>query len=162
MAIILEQQNINDKIDSKKIGISFPFSKASDTSCDGYFTSTYLTMDAIKVDLANLLNTANGERVMQPALGTNLRKFLFETHDQDLGQAIEEDITGAVKFWLPFITLVSIDVISGDEKLGENPNALLINVKFILNSAPKTLESITIDLGDTSTQSTPVIPDLGL
>tara|TARA_R100000152_G_C6724105_1_gene149627 strand:- start:87 stop:584 length:498 start_codon:yes stop_codon:yes gene_type:complete len=157
VAIILEQQNINDNNPNKKIGIDFPFKRATDGSGDGYFQSTYYTIDAVKVDLANLLNTTSGERLFQPDLGVNLSNILFEQQNEELSAYIEEDISKAVKFWMPFITLVNINIISGDESVGENPNQVLVDVEFILNTSPKNLESVQIDLGDISTTSTPMI-----
>jgi len=157
MAIILEQKNVNDSNPNKKIGIDFPFQRATDGSGDGYFKATYLTMDAIKVDLINLLNTTAGERIMQPDLGVNLRNILFEQQDEELATFIEEDISKAVKFWMPFITIVNINVVSGDESVGENPNQVRVDINFLLNTAPKNLESVQIELGDITSTSTPMV-----
>tara|TARA_Y100001938_G_scaffold140847_1_gene209644 strand:+ start:811 stop:1287 length:477 start_codon:yes stop_codon:yes gene_type:complete len=152
VAIILNQQNNIDDNTNKKIGIDFPFQKGD--SIEGYFKATSLTVDAVKADLVNLLSTNVGERIFQPDLGTNLRNFLFEQQDEELSQLIQDDLVDKLKFWMPFVTIVRVDVVQGDETKGENPNRVIVNVTFILSSDPKNLQSVQIDLGDVSVQGT--------
>ena len=45
---------------------------------DGFFTTTKTTVDAVKEDIKLLLLTQQGERLFQPLLGMNIRRFLFE------------------------------------------------------------------------------------
>jgi len=160
VAIILNQKNIIDENGNKKLGIDFPFQKGD--SSEGYFRATGLTIDAVKSDLINLLSTNVGERVFQPDLGTNLKSFLFEQQDEELSTIIQDDLVEKLKFWMPFVNIASVDVMTGDENRGENPNRVIINVRFILNSNPKSLESVQIDLGDVTSTSTPSVPDIGL
>ena len=63
-------------LDNKFIGIKLPLDRSGGR--DGYFTSTTLTIDAVKEDIISLLKTEKGERVMQPRLGLGLKKNLFE------------------------------------------------------------------------------------
>ena len=56
------------------IGIDLPFSK--DTGVQGYFKSTGTTVEAVKQNIKNLLMTNRNERLMQPLIGLNIRKFL--------------------------------------------------------------------------------------
>ena len=56
----------------KAIGVSLPFSGPA------VFSSTYLSKDAIKTNLINLLLTGTGERYLNPTLGSGLRSFIFE------------------------------------------------------------------------------------
>ena len=163
MAIILNQKNLIDENKTKRVGIDFPFQRGD--VVDGYFKSTSLTIDAVKSDLVNLLSTNVGERVFQPELGTNLRNFLFEQQDEELSTLIQDDLVEQLKFWMPFVTIASVDVMTGDETKGENPYRVIINVRFMINSNPKQLESVQIDLGDVSQGSVGnsiVGQDLGL
>ena len=162
MAIILNQKNVIDDNTNKKIGIDFPFQRGD--ASEGYFKSTSLTADAVKADLVNLLSTNVGERIFQPDLGTNLRNFLFEQQDEELSQLIQDDLTDKLKFWMPFVRIVQVDVVTGDETKGENPHRVIVNVGFLLNSDPKNLQSVQIDLGDVSqTGTTPAInTDMGI
>lgn len=162
MAIILNQKNVTDENTNKRIGIEFPFQRGD--YIDGYFKSTSLTIDAVKADLINLLNTNVGERVFQPELGTNLRNFLFEQNDDELQGMIQDDLVEKINFWMPFVRIVSVDIKTGDESRGEDPNRVAIDVRFILNSNPKNLESVQIDMGNISESinNSPIISDLGI
>ncbi len=162
MAIILNQKNVTDENTNKRIGIEFPFQRGD--YIDGYFKSTSLTIDAVKADLINLLSTNVGERVFQPELGTNLRNFLFEQNDDELQGMIQDDLVEKINFWMPFVRIVSVDIKTGDESRGEDPNRVVIDVRFILNSNPKNLESVQIDMGNISESinNSPIISDLGI
>ena len=65
-----------DRDDKISVGIDLPFRKSE--GVEGYFASTTTTVDAIKTDIKCLLNTRVGERMMQPSLGVELHKYLFE------------------------------------------------------------------------------------
>ena len=55
------------------IGIDLPFRKSDGR--EGWFASTSTTIEATKNNIRNLLSTNQGERLMQPSLGINLRKI---------------------------------------------------------------------------------------
>jgi phage baseplate assembly protein W len=162
LAIILNQKNAIDENTNKRIGIDFPFQRGD--YIDGYFKSTSLTIDAVKSDLINLLSTNVGERIFQPELGTNLRNFLFEQNDDELQGMIQDDLVEKIRFWMPFVQLVSVDIKQGDDSRGENPNRVIVDVRFILSSNPKNLESVQIDMGNVteSVNNSPIISDLGI
>ena len=77
MAIQIDVKKDIDKKSSvdKKLGFVLPLEKSD---IDGYFESTHLTLDAVKENIKNLLNTRKGERLLQPDLGLGLDKILFE------------------------------------------------------------------------------------
>ena len=81
---------------------------------DGYFTSTKTTIDAVKNDIKLLLMTQKGERLMQPNLGMDIRKFLFEQITEDITIQIENDIVDTFSTWLPFVELREINIDKGD------------------------------------------------
>ena len=58
------------------IGIDLPFRKSGGS--EGWFASTSTTIKAVKNNIRLLLQTQKGERLMQPQLGLNLQKYLFE------------------------------------------------------------------------------------
>ena len=72
---------IEDNDENIFIGIDLPFRKSN--SIEGYFASTSTTIEAVKNNIRNLVNTHQGERLMQPQLGINLRKYLFEQFSDD-------------------------------------------------------------------------------
>ena len=61
---------------------------------------------------------------MQPDFGTNLRRFLFQPNTSSTGQQIQNEITSAIKFWLPYVNLENISV----ERTVENIDQYRINV----------------------------------
>ena len=69
------------------IGIDLPFRKSNGPA--GWFASTSYTIDAVKQNVKLLLQTRKGERLMQPNLGIDLHRFLFEPVDDDLILAVQ-------------------------------------------------------------------------
>ena len=66
---------IQDRDDNIYIGIDLPFRKSE--SGEGYFASTSTTIDAVKNNVRTLLSTDKGERIFQPNLGVDLRRFIW-------------------------------------------------------------------------------------
>jgi hypothetical protein len=59
------------------VGVSLPFNGPIG------FNSTYSTVDQIRSNLINYVLTNKGERVMNRSFGSDLRKYLFSSIDQD-------------------------------------------------------------------------------
>ena len=62
---------------------------------------------------------------MQPEFGCGLQELLFQPNDSDLEEQIEDTITEAVSFWLPYIRINGIDIQSDPAQRDVNR----INVK---------------------------------
>ena len=123
------------------VGLDLPISiQAGDTM--GYFATTKTTMDAVKNDVKLLLMTQRGERLMQPFLGMNIRRFLFEQITNDTAIEIENDIVDTFETWLPFVQLQNIEVDLGDQ----DKNQIKINVTFNVRNAPTELQSVGVVL----------------
>ena len=74
---------IVDNDTNVKVGIDLPIRRGDDL--DGFFASTSTTIEAVKNNIRNLLQTNEGERFFQPNLGLNLRAILFEhINDENL------------------------------------------------------------------------------
>ena len=99
---------IEDNDDNIFIGLDLPIRKEDGNQ--GYFASTKTTIEAVKNNIRNLLNTHQGERLMQPILGINLRKRLFEQEAQGMLAQIQEDISATFRLWLPFVQLRQIKI----------------------------------------------------
>ena len=54
-----------------KVGIDLPIHRG--TGADGFFATTSTTIEAVKNNIRNLLQTEEGERFFQPNLGIGLR-----------------------------------------------------------------------------------------
>ena len=136
---------IEDRDSNIFIGIDYPFRKSN--GAEGYFTSTSTTIKAVKNNIKMLLNTHKGERLMQPNLGTGLRKFLFEQFTDESRISIENDITDTLKFWLPFVEITKL-IIGMDDDYDIGRNKLKIDITFNINKDPNTLTSIQLDIGE--------------
>ena len=138
---------IEDRDDNVFIGIDLPFRKSD--GIEGWFASTTTTIEAVKNNIRNLLSTHKGERYMQPNIGLNLRKFLFEQFTDELRLQIENDILDTFEFWLPFVQVRDLKVQMSDATAGSvNNNKLIISVVFNITRDPNTLESVQVEIGD--------------
>ena len=99
-------------------------------------------MDAVKNDIKLLLMTQRGERVFQPFLGMDIRRFLFEQITDETAIEIENDIVDTFQTWLPFVQLQDINVDLGDQ----NKNQIKINITFNVRNAPTELQSVGVVL----------------
>jgi len=125
---------IVDRDEDVFIGLDFPLHRGDDRS--GMFASTSTTLEAVKVNVTNLLQTELGERVMQPNLGVQLKQYLFEPFDEDIKMAIQNNIIDTFSIWLPFVTIVALDVEMSEA------NTLKIFVEFALNIDTTIVESV--------------------
>ena len=137
---------IEDNDTNVKIGIDLPIRRGE--GVDGFFASTLTTIDAVKNNIKNLLSTHKGERFMQPNIGLNLRKFLFEQFTDELRLQIENDVLDTFDFWLPFIQIKDLQVQMSDSLDSIGKNKLTINVVFNITRDPNTLESVQVEIGE--------------
>jgi phage baseplate assembly protein W len=121
------------------IGINYPLTKGS----NGYFEQTYDTFANEKSRLIMLLNTFEGERLMQPNFGLNLQKYLFDNYSgTNFKDAIISEITKKVNFWIPNL---NIDDITIDDS-NINSNQLTVTVSFSLMSDETQSDTITFKI----------------
>ena len=135
---------IEDRDSSIFVGIDYPFSR-SDKS-EGWFKSTETTIDSVKNNIKLLLSTEKGERLMQPNLGLGLRRRLFEQITQETIADIKNDIQTAFSFWLPFVEIKQLDVVTQDNENNINANSIIVKILFNITKAPNTLESIQVEI----------------
>jgi len=129
------------------IGLDLPFYKSDGR--EGWFASTGTTIEAVKNNIRNLLNTHQGERLMQPTLGLNLRKYLFEQIDEEVIVAVEDDILQTLSIWLPFVQVKDMEINTAQTNPLINPNTMIIDIVFNIVQDPTTLTSVqvTVDGG---------------
>ena len=132
---------VEDRDTRVSVGLDLPIARQAGDQ-GGYFATTKTTMDAIKNDIRLLLMTERGERLFQPFLGMNIRRFLFEQITDDTAIEIENDIVDTFQTWLPFVELRDIDVDLGDQ----NKNTIKINITFNIRNAPTELQSVGVVL----------------
>ncbi len=124
------------------IGLKLPFTRDK----FGLFGQTETTLEQAGHNIKNLLLTAKGERVMQPDFGSNLRTLLFEQYTEDLTEEIKSEIQETISTWLPYITIVKVDVIEDET----NPNQTQVDIDFSLNYEQNRFDSITLNFDATS------------
>ena len=131
-----------EDVDSRvSVGLDLPIARQPGDN-QGYFATTKTTMDAVKNDIKLLLMTQRGERLFQPFLGMDIRRFLFEQITDDTGIEIENDIVDTFQTWLPFVELQDIRIDLGDQ----DRNTIKINVTFNIRNAPTELQSVGVVL----------------
>ena len=133
---------IEDKDTRVSVGLKMPLGRQPGSG-DGFFTTTKTTMDAVKNDIKLLLMTQRGERLFQPNLGMNIRRFLFEQITEDTEIEIENDIVDTFSRWLPFVQLSDILI----DLKNQDRNQIKIEVKFNITNAPNDLQSVGVVLG---------------
>jgi phage baseplate assembly protein W len=146
---------VEDNDTNIKVGIDLPIRRGDDL--DGFFASTSTTIEAVKNNIRNLLQTEEGERLFQPNLGIGLRKLLFENITDDNIINIQDTILDKMEFWLPFVEIRDIQVLSREDSDDIGANEIRIKIDFNIKQDPNTLDSIILDFsgGDASaTEST--------
>ena len=128
---------IIDNDSNIKVGIDLPIRRGEQK--DGWFASTTTTIEAVKNNIRNLLSTNQGERLMQPNIGLDLRSILFEQIDDDTILNIQDSILDILKIWLPFVEVKDIQITNN------NSNELRISIIFNIVQDPNTLDSVTIN-----------------
>jgi len=91
------------------IGVKFPFDGP------GVFRKTFTTDDQALTNIKSLLLTRKGERYEQPDFGTDLLNALFEPNTPGIKIFIEDSITTAVNYWLPYIQISNLEIVTQED-----------------------------------------------
>jgi len=105
-------------------------------------------LEVLKADLMVLLLTNPGERVMLPAYGTPLRRFIFEPNDATASAEVEEIIAEAIRTWEPRVTVEAIEVTSNFPEDGLDPEDTLDQREHILGIKIKFFDPNNIAIVD--------------
>ena len=140
---------IQDNDTKVKIGIDLPIRRGD--NLDGFFATTSTTIEAVKNNIRNLLQTNEGERFFQPNLGLNLRGLLFEHIKSENLIAVEDAILDRFELWLPFVQVrdIKIDTIESNQVVGANE--IRVKILFNITQDPNTLDSVTLNFSDNLT-----------
>ena len=132
---------IIDNDDNVKVGIDLPFTVTQDGS--GAVASTSTTIEAVKNNIRNLLQTNPGERLMQPNLGVELRSVIFQQIDESTLIAIQDVILDSVEYWLPFVEVQDIQIMEDNQNI--DTNKIVVKILFNIKQDANTTESVTVD-----------------
>ena len=143
MAILDKSKSpwVADRDDNQFIGLSLPLEFDNDNP-------TKETLEAVKQNIFNLCSTERGERFMQPGLGIELRRYLFEPFSEDISFQIKNTIVESMNYWLPFVQLNNINVKMSDNKTGDFNHVMEILIDFSLKKDPTSNESVQITVGE--------------
>ena len=119
------------------IGLKLPLGY-SDT---GYFKQTKSTLQQAKYNIINLFKTIPGERLGQPAFGSQLHSILFEPMNEDFSDILEDSIKESLAMWLPYINIKNIEITVPDY----NINRVNIAIDFGLSFEPDRFESVSVN-----------------
>lgn len=110
MAIIVSQSLASshplDHSAHSAVGIDLPITNSS----TGWFSQTYTTAHAIRINLINLLLTHKGERPMNPGFGSDLHKVVFEQNDDTINEKVRTAVVSAVSEYLPMVVIDSVEI----------------------------------------------------
>jgi len=85
------------------------FSTNLEPDQNNFFSLTKTQFDQTKENLTNLLNTEQGERIMNPTYGRRLKRFVFEQGD-NLENGITDEIEMTIHNWMPEVNIDNIDI----------------------------------------------------
>ena len=142
---------IQDNDANVKIGIDLPI-RRGDTN-DGFFATTSTTIEAVKNNIRNLLQTNEGERFFQPNLGLNLKRLLFEHITNENLIEVQDSILDKLEFWLPFVEVRDIQVLNRDNTTDIGTNEIKVKILFNITQDPNTLDSVTLDFNSDISQT---------
>lgn len=97
---------VESDVNQTPLGVVFPFNGPA------VFRSSYTTNEQAKTNLISLLLTSRGERIMQPNFGTSILSALFNPIGDEIVTELQEDIRQAINFWLPYMRVDTINVIT--------------------------------------------------
>ena len=145
MAIINKNKKPYSVDENKNIfiGLDLPIRKSD--GVEGYFKSTETTIESVKNNIRSLLLTNSGERLMQPTIGMNFKKYLFEQFTEDLQDKVKSEILDKFNFWLPFVNITNVDVSMNKlDSIGQNE--MNIKVTFNITKDAKSLHSVQVTI----------------
>jgi len=125
---------------AKGLGLILPIGKGQ----QGYFEVAYDTLQNERYKIINLFKTMEGERFMQPNIGIGIHKYLFNQNSKLLETKLDQEIREKIKFFLPNIVIMELDINISNEDIDRN--RINIFIKFRLKSGSKTYETVTLTL----------------
>jgi len=82
--------------------------------------------EKVRQSIYIILDTEPGERVMRPAFGCGLRRYLMSPNNTATRALIQRDVEQALSAWEPRIALTQVAVEPGDD-----PSLVLIGIEYM-------------------------------
>lgn len=123
----------------KYIGIKLPITNSN----TGMFAQSTTTFEQVKSNYKNLILTKKGERLMQPELGTDLYRILFENITENKLEEAKLTVMQATERWMPFLEVTNFEL---KNPVNGNPHRIDITVTYRFRSNPNVTDSITVSV----------------
>jgi Bacteriophage baseplate protein W len=107
------------------LGSGWSFPVAPDPATGGLDVAA--GAEKVRESIWIVLDTEPGERIMRPAFGCGLRRFLMEPNTVATRSLIKHSVQTALTLWEPRIMLTSVDVLPD----GEDPSLVLIAIAYV-------------------------------
>lgn len=105
-------------------GIKFPFTNNNE---DGFLIDLNSNNnEKVGSEIAHVILTPKGTRIMMPEFGTDLIKYLFNPNDNSTWSDIEDEIKSSVSKYVPDTTIQDVGVIKDEN----NDNAIYVDIKY--------------------------------
>jgi len=82
--------------------------------------------DLVRQSIETILATEPGERVMRPAFGCGLSRYVMAPNTAGTRAAIQQDVVVALGAWEPRIRVLEVQV-----AVGEEPTLLWIDISYV-------------------------------
>jgi len=97
-----------------------------------------INVESVRTSIDNILGTFQGERIMLPEFGSNLRGFLFEPINQRLVNRLSNEIKDKIEIWDNRVEVIGVDF-----KTDPDNNYISITVSFNIRSYTETFNYTT-------------------
>jgi phage baseplate assembly protein W len=126
---------------NKAIGVMLPLGGRP------LFKSSYTTEEQAISNLKNLILTRKGERPLQPLFGSDVYSLLFENISEDLSTELESSLRNDIKFWLPYIIIDNVSVVTEEDFNRVN---ISLSVRVTENGANTNIVILVSEQGNVS------------
>lgn len=123
----------------KYIGITLPIQLGN----TGMFNQSTSLFQQVKSNFKNLILTKKGERIMQPDLGTDLHRILFENITEETIENARLTVVEATERWMPFLEITEFEI---KNPVNNNPHRIDITVMYRFRANPNVTDAITFSV----------------
>ncbi len=88
--------------------------------------------ESVKQNLAGLVLTVPGERIMDPAFGVGIRKYLFELDNEQVRSDIAGKIYQQVSIYIPWVQIQDISFTTQRDNPELDANFLYMSMTYII------------------------------
>ena len=123
------------------LGIKYPF---TNNEFQNFFLDVNETeQERIRSQIMHVIFTPKGQRIREPAFGTDLIKFIFEPNEEVTWDGLKNEIIDAVQTYVDNVILNDIKVAKSEE----NDTAVYVRIDYSIKQGNKLIkDSIVTEL----------------